>query len=201
MYKVFNIRDLAGDKESTCNVGDPSSIPGSERSFGEGIGYPLQYSWASLVAQMVKNPPGMWEIPGLGRFPGEGKGYPLQYSGLENSMDYSPWNYPGQNTGVGSLSLLQGNLPNPVFKSRSPTFQANYLPAEPQGKPKKTGVGSLSLLQRIFLTQESNQGLLHCRKILYQLSYLYSATNILCDLGKVTVLLCISVSCALIEKS
>ena len=42
------------------------------------------------------------------------------------------------------------------------------LPAEPQWKPKNTGVGSLSLLQRIFLTQESNPGLLHCRRILYQ---------------------------------
>ena len=45
------------------------------------------------------------------------------------------------------------------------------LPAEPEGKPKNTGVGSLSLLQKIFPTQESNQGLLHCRQILYQLSY------------------------------
>ena len=45
------------------------------------------------------------------------------------------------------------------------------LPAEPQGKPKNTGVGSLSLLQGIFPTQELNQGLLHCRRILYQLSY------------------------------
>ena len=47
----------------------------------------------------------------------------------------------------------------------------NSLPAEPQGKPKNTGVGSLSFLQRIFQTQELNQGLLHCRQILYQLSY------------------------------
>ena len=46
-----------------------------------------------------------------------------------------------------------------------------FLPAEPQGKPKKTGVGSLSLPQQIFPTQESNWGLLHCRRILYQLSY------------------------------
>ena len=46
-------------KESTCNAGDPSSIPG--RSPGEGIGYPLQYSWASLVAQTVKNLPAMRE--------------------------------------------------------------------------------------------------------------------------------------------
>ena len=48
-------------KESACNVGDPSSIPGLGKSAGEGIGYPLQYSWASLVAQLVKNPPAMWE--------------------------------------------------------------------------------------------------------------------------------------------
>ena len=44
-------------KESTCNAGDPSSIPGLGRSPREGIRYPLQYSWASLVAQLVKNPP------------------------------------------------------------------------------------------------------------------------------------------------
>ena len=50
---------------------------------------------------------------------------------------------------------------------RSPALQADSLPAEPQGKPKNTAVGSLSLLQRIFPTQESNQGLLHCRQILY----------------------------------
>ena len=71
-------------KESACNAGDPGSIPGSGRSPGEGVGYPLQYSWASLVAQLVKNLPA---IPGLGRYPGEGKSYPLQFSGLENSMD------------------------------------------------------------------------------------------------------------------
>ena len=44
-------------KESTCYTGDLGSIPGLGRSAGEGIGYPLQYSWASLVAQLVKNPP------------------------------------------------------------------------------------------------------------------------------------------------
>ena len=48
-------------KESACNAGDPGSIPGSGRSAGEGIGYPLQDSWASLVAQTVKNPSAMWE--------------------------------------------------------------------------------------------------------------------------------------------
>ena len=78
-------------KESACNVGDPCSIPGLGRSAGEGIGYPLQYSWSSLVAQLLKesacNVGDLGLIPGLGRYPGEGKGYPIQYSGPENSMD------------------------------------------------------------------------------------------------------------------
>ena len=55
-------------KESTCSAGDPSSIPGSGRSPGEGTGSPLQYPWASLVAQLVKDPPAMQEtwVPSLG---------------------------------------------------------------------------------------------------------------------------------------
>ena len=48
-------------KESACNAGDPGSIPESGRSAGEGIGYPLQYSWGSLVAQLVQNSPAMPE--------------------------------------------------------------------------------------------------------------------------------------------
>ena len=113
---------------------------------------------------------------------------------------YSPWGSPGQNTGVGSLSLLQevfpsqgsnpgllycrqilyqlsykGSppfpfpeaLPNPEIELRSPALQADSLPAKPPGQPKSPGGGSLPLLQRIFPTQESNQGLLHCRWILY----------------------------------
>ena len=54
--------DSSVGKESACNAGDPGSIPWSGRSPGEGIGYPLQYSWASLVAQLVKSLPAMWEI-------------------------------------------------------------------------------------------------------------------------------------------
>ena len=54
-------------EESTCNAGDPSSIPESGRSPGEGTGYPLQCSWASLVAQMIKNPPAMWETCNVGK--------------------------------------------------------------------------------------------------------------------------------------
>ena len=64
-----------------------------------------------------------------------------------------------------------GDLPNPGIEPRSPTLQADSSPAEPQGKSKNTRVGSLSLLQQVFLTQESNQGLLHYRWILYKLSY------------------------------
>ena len=84
---------------------------------------------------------------------------------------YSTWNSPGQNTGVGSLSLFQWIFPTQGSNPALPTLQADSLPAEPQGKPKNTGVGSLSLLQGSLPTQELNQGLLHCRWILYQLSY------------------------------
>ena len=54
------IAQLVG-KESACNAGDPSWIPGSGRSSGEGIGYPVQYFWASLVAQLISNLPAMRE--------------------------------------------------------------------------------------------------------------------------------------------
>ena len=63
-HRLLNIVGFpcsSAGKESICNAGDPGSIPGSGRSAREGIGYPLQYSWASLVTQLVKNPPAMWE--------------------------------------------------------------------------------------------------------------------------------------------
>ena len=93
---------------------------------------------------------------------------PLESHGL-----YSLWNSPGQNTGMGRVDLPSspGDLPNPGIKPRSPTLQAESLPAEPQRKPRNPGAGSLSLLQQIFLTHYLNQGLLHCRQILDQLSY------------------------------
>ena len=84
--------DCSVGKELACNAGDPGSILGLGRSAGEGIGYLLQYSWASTGGSTGKESacnagdPGL--IPGLGRSPGEEKGSPLQYSGLENSMDY-----------------------------------------------------------------------------------------------------------------
>ena len=69
MLKLSSVQDITQkgfpgssvSKESTCNAGDPSSIPGLGRSPREGIRYPLQYSWASLVAQLVKNLTAMWE--------------------------------------------------------------------------------------------------------------------------------------------
>ena len=78
-------------KESSCNARNPRSIPVLGRSTGEGIGYPLQYSWASRVLQLVKKICLQWRRPvfdpWVGRSPGEGKSYSLQFSGLENSMD------------------------------------------------------------------------------------------------------------------
>ena len=67
------------------------------------------------------------------------------------------------------------DLPNPGIKPKSLALRADSLLAKPPGKPKNSGVGSLSLLQRIFLTQESNQDLLQCRRILYLLSYQINA--------------------------
>ena len=87
----------------------------------------------------------------------------LQSHGL-----YSLLNSPGQNTGVGRVAFP---FSRGSSQPRSPVLQVDSLPAEPQGKPKNTEVGSLSLLQEIFLTQESNRGLLHCRRINFQLSY------------------------------
>ena len=73
LFPSFPLNDGLPDssvgKESTCNAGDPSLIPGSGRCPGKGIGYPLQYSWAFLVAQLVKNMPAMWEtwVQSMGR--------------------------------------------------------------------------------------------------------------------------------------
>ena len=69
-----------------------------------------------------------------------------------------------------------GDLPNTGIEHRSPALQADSLSTKPPGKPKNTGMGNLSLLQ-ISPTRESNQGLLHCRQILCQLSYQGNPTD------------------------
>ena len=110
-------------KEFACNAGDPGLIPGMGRSSGEGSGYPLQYSWVSLVAQLVKSPLAMqetWFDPSVGKIPWR--------------MERLP---------------TPGDLPNPGIEPRSPALKVDSLPAEPPGKPKNTGVGSLSFLQGI----------------------------------------------------
>ena len=91
LYRLLYFPGSSAGVESTCNARDPGLIPGSGRSAGKGIGYPLQYSWVSLVVQLVKsacNVGDLGSVPGLRRSPGErNSSYPLQYFGLENSMD------------------------------------------------------------------------------------------------------------------
>ena len=89
---------------------------------------------------------------------------------------YSPWNSPGRI--LEWVAFPFSRRSSQPRDWRSLTLQADSLPAEPQGKPRNTGVGSLSLLQQIFPTQEGNRCLLHCRRILYQLSCQGSRLNL-----------------------
>ena len=115
-----------------------------------------------------------WREAGMGKSESESRS--VLSDSLRPHGPYSPWNSPVEfHYGVGSLSILRG-FSNPGIEATSPTLQADSLPVEPPGKPKNTGVGSLSLLQWMFPTQESNQGVLHCRWILYQLSHKGSPT-------------------------
>ena len=107
-------------KESTCSAEDPNSIPGSGRSPGEEIGYPLQYSWASLVAQMVKNLPTMQEtwVRSLGQEDLLEKGTATHSRILTWKI---PWTEkPGRLQAMGSQSWTRLN--NFTF-----TFQLEYL--------------------------------------------------------------------------
>ena len=116
---------LAG-KESTCNAGDPCAIPGSGRSAGEGIGYPLQYSWASLVAQLVKNLPAMketWINPWVWKilWRREKQPTPVFWPGECYGL-YSPWGHKeSDRTEWLSLSLFKV-----VFLSWLYGFLASY---------------------------------------------------------------------------
>ena len=101
---------------------------------------------------------------------------------------YSPCNSPGQNTGVGSLSLLQGIVPTQGLNPGLPHCRQILYQLSHKGSPRILELGSLSLLQRIFPTRELNQGLLDCRWILYQLSYqgiqlVFKAGSILQSIG------------------
>ena len=94
--------DSSVGKESACNTGDPSLIPQLGRCAAEGVGYPLQYSWASLVAQLVKNPPAMletWFDPWVGEIPWRRERlptpvfFPRESHGQRSLVGYSPWGH------------------------------------------------------------------------------------------------------------
>ena len=98
-YGNYGDSDSSVSKESACNAGDPSSIPGLGRSAGEGIRYPFQYSWASLVAQLIKNLPATWEtwVRSLGWEDHLEKGtatnsvlWPGEFLGQRSLAGYSP---------------------------------------------------------------------------------------------------------------
>ena len=101
----------------------------------------------------------------------------LRPHGPQPSRLLCPWGFSRQQYWNSLPCPPPGDLLNPAMEPLSPTLQTDSLPSEPPGKPKKTRVGSLSLLKGIFLTQELNWGLLHCRWILYQLSYQGSPTR------------------------
>ena len=99
-WKMYTCSGSSAREESTCNAGDPSSIPMVGRSPGKGIAYPFQYSWASLVVQTVKNPPAMWETwfnPWVGKIPWRRARQltpvflPGEFNGQRSLADYSPW--------------------------------------------------------------------------------------------------------------
>ena len=121
-------------------------------------------------------------IPGLGRSHGEGHGNPLQYSCLENPhgqrslVCYSSWGHKESDT-TEQLSTCSKHLMKvKVTQSFSTLCDPHGLYSPWNSPGKNTGVGSRSLLQDIFLTQGSNPGLPHCRRILYQLSHKGSPT-------------------------
>ena len=90
---ISGFPDSSVAKESACNAGDPDLVPGLGRSTGEGIGYPLRYSWASLVAQLVKNLPAVCET-WVGKIPWrrEKLPTPVFWPGEFHRL-YSPWGH------------------------------------------------------------------------------------------------------------
>ena len=96
---------------------------------------------------------------------------PLQPHSLQPARLLCPWGFSRQEYWSGLPCPPPGDLPNPGIEPMSPVLPGRFFTTEPPGKPKNIGVGSLSPLQGILPTQESNQGLLHCRQIISQLSY------------------------------
>ena len=108
----------------------------------------------------------------------------LRPHGLEPTRLFCPWGFSRQEYWSGLPFPSQGHCPNPGIEPRSPTLQADSLPSKPPEKSMNTEVHSLFFLQGIFPTQELNWGLLHFRRILYQLSYQGSPLHRLCHSNK-----------------
>ena len=168
-------------KESTCSEGDLDSIPGLERSPGEGKGYPLQYSGLeNSIECMVHGVTKSWTwlsdfqnnyFARLYKDSPWCRAHESESHSSRVQLFATPWTiqsteFSRQKYEVGSLSLFQGISPTQGSNPGLLSCRKIFLPAEPQGKPKNTGVGSLSLLQQIFPTEELNRGLLHCRWVL-----------------------------------
>ena len=137
----FSFPSSSAGKESTCNAGDPGSNPGLGRAFWDRIGYPLQYSWASLVTQTVKKP-AMWETwfdHWVGKMPWRKAWQPTPvFLPGESPMGIRPWGRKESDT-TERLSTV--------------ALQASLCPWNFPWK--KTGVGC-HFLQSIFPTQGTN---------------------------------------------
>ena len=122
---------------------------------------PYRITWLRRVRAGVKWSRNLWSLPSAPKF----SACLLSIEELSEKWEYAETKANRQRRPNNNSLVIKNNQPglNPG--------SSNSWPVEPQGKPKNTGMGSLSLLQQIFLTQESNQGLLHCRQVLYQLSY------------------------------
>ena len=152
---VMGFPDSSVGKESTCNAGDPGSFPGLGRSTGEGKIYPLQYSRASFVAQLVKNPPAVWEtwVRSLGwEDPLEKKRLPtlVLWPGEFHRL-YSPWGCKESDT------TEQLSLPPPpgfviAFLPRSKHLLIAWLPSLSTVilEPKKMNLSLLPLFPLLF---------------------------------------------------
>ena len=115
-YKYKGFPDSSVGKESACNAGEPGSIPWVGKILWKRDRLPtpvfLGFPCGSAGKESSCNAGDLGSIPGVGRSPGEGIGYPLQYSGLENSMDYSPWGRRELDTTEQlSLSLSRKHVP------------------------------------------------------------------------------------------
>ena len=151
--------------------------PGLGRSSGEGKCYSLQHSGLEnsmeciVHGRRVSHDSATFISLTGSQFLGSSTFSSVQFSHSVVSDSLRPHGILQARTLEWVAFPFPGDLHNPGIEPRSPTMQVDTLPFEPPGKSKNTREGSLSLLEQIFPTQEPNRGLLHYRRILYQLSY------------------------------